>query len=112
MPRTWQLRRSQLGRRRCPRARRDDVVVEHRRLLGDVVDRDVALGLVGEDHVHDDLGPVGAVRDEAEIAQRLLRRAELVLLLRELVREFDQEPPEAVLLVSATSVDVEVSATH
>ena len=93
-------------------ARRDNVVMEHGRLLGDVVDGDVAVGLMREDHVDDDLGPVGAVGDEAEVAQRLLRRAELVLFLRELVGELDQEPPEAVLLVSATSVDVEVSATH
>lgn len=49
--------------------------------------------------IHNRLLPIRAVAQQAEIAERLLRTAELALSFRKLVAEGDQQPAEALALV-------------
>lgn len=64
--------------------------------LSDLVDTDVVRA--GKEAVDDRLGPVRSIREQAQVAQRLLRATELILPLRQLVRKLDQQlAPSATL---------------
>ncbi len=75
----------------------EDVCVGEGGLLCDLLDADVLFGL--EQEVDDDLGPVGSIAEQAQIGERLLGTAELVLALGELVGEFDEKLAIASALV-------------
>ena len=75
-----------------------DVGRRHRAQSPDVFDADVGPPILRQ-HVHDRFGPVRPVPQKPQVAQRLLRAAQLPLALAELVAERDQELAEAFALV-------------
>ena len=81
----------------------EDVCVGEGGLLGNVVDRHVFCHTQQE--FDNDLGPVGAVTEQAQVGERLLWTAELLLDLRQLVGELDEELPVSVPLVLGESED-------
>ena len=67
-----------------------DVVGLDAHLLADGLEADLPVR-VGAQVLQDDVLPVGAVRDEAQVRQRLLRAADLALHPRQQVGEVNQE---------------------
>jgi len=83
----------QLQRRACVH----HIRVRDGRLLRDIINAHVVRRL--EQQLHNHLGPVRAVGEQAEITEWLLGAAELALLLAELVRELDEQLAIAKALV-------------
>lgn len=80
-----------------------DVCMRDGRPLRDVVYADVVSGV--EQQVDDDLGPVRAVSQQAEVAKRFFWTAKLALFLAQLVRELDEHLAVAVPLVLGEGQD-------
>ena len=79
--------------------RADDVVGEHAHLERRVLDAHLRVGHAVRQVVEQHSGPVVAVADEAEVGERALGRADLLLDLREQVAEVDEEAAEALVHV-------------
>lgn len=75
-----------------------DVVGRHGGQGADLVDVDIARPALVCQDVDDGLGPVGAVAQQAQVAQRFLGAAELPLPLAQLVAEGDEQLPVSVAL--------------
>lgn len=66
-------------------------------LLGDIINAKLVCCI--EEELHDNLGPICPVREEAQITERLLGTPELSFLLAEFIREFDKEFTVAMTLM-------------